>query len=172
MTLMHFDPFRDLERLTEQAFGYGRGPRALPMEALRRGDGFLIALDVPGVQPSDVDVSVERNVVTVRAHREPLHNHGDELIVDERPTGDFSRQLFLGENLDAGELTAEFSNGVLLLRIPVAEASKPRKVEIASRGGDSRTIKTGSAEPSDAAETGSSEPADAAQTASSEPAKA
>jgi len=107
MTLMHFDPFRDLERLTEQALGYRRGPRALPMEALRRGDGFLIALDVPGVDPSDVDVSVERNVVTVRAHREPLHNQGDELIVDERPTGDFSRQFFLGENLDAGELTAE-----------------------------------------------------------------
>jgi HSP20 family protein len=110
--------------------------------------------------------------VTVRAHREPLHNEGDELIVDERPSGDFTRQLFLGENLDAGELTAEFSNGVLLLRIPVAEASKPRKVEIANRAGDSRTIKTGSAEPVDAAETASSEPAEAARTASSEPAKA
>lgn len=117
-----------------------------------------MALDVPGVDPSHVDVSVERNVVTVRAHREPLHNHGDELIVDERPTGDFSRQLFLGENLDAGELTAEFSNGVLLLRIPVAEASMPRKVEIASHGGDSRTIKTGSGEPADAAQRASSEP--------------
>ena len=70
MTLMHFDPFRDLERLTQQALGYGRGPRALPMEALRRGGEFLIALDVPGVDPSDVDVSVERNVVTVRAHRD------------------------------------------------------------------------------------------------------
>ena len=171
MTLMHFDPFRDLERFTEQALGYGRGPRALPMEALRRGEGFLIAMDVPGVDPSDVDVSVERNVVTVRAHREPIHSDGDELIVDERPAGDFSRQLFLGENLDAGELTAEFSNGVLLLRIPVAEASKPRKVEIANRGGDSRTIKAGSSEPADAAETGSSEPADA-QRASFEPPKA
>jgi HSP20 family protein len=142
------------------------------MEALRRGDEFLIALDVPGVDPSDVDVSVERNVVTVRAHREPLHDHGDELIVDERPAGDFSRQLFLGENLDAGELTAEFSNGVLLLRIPVAETSKPRRVEIANRGGNSRTIKTGSSEPAVAAKTGSSEPAGGAQAVSSEPAKA
>jgi HSP20 family protein len=72
MTFVHFDPFRNRELLTEQAFGYGGGPRALPMEALRRGDGFLIAFDVPGVDPADVDVSVERNVVTVRAHREPL----------------------------------------------------------------------------------------------------
>ena len=150
MTLMHFDSFRDPERLTEQALGYGRGPRALPMEALRRGDGFLIALDVPGVDPADVDVSVECNVVTVRAHREPLHDHGDELVVDERPTGDFSRQLFLGENLDAGQLSAEFNDGVLLLRIPVTEASKPRKVQIASRGGNAPTVKTSSAEPANA----------------------
>jgi len=147
MTLMHFDPFRDLERLTEQALAYGRGPRALPMEALRRGDGFLIAMDVPAVDPANVEVSVERNVVTARAHREPLHEHGDELVVDERPTGHFSRQLFLGENLDATQLSADFNGGVLLLRIPVAEASKPRKVEIASRRGESHTVKAGSAEP-------------------------
>ena len=150
MTLMHFDPFRDLERLTEQALGHGRGPRAMPMEALRRGDGFLIAMDIPGVDPADVDVSVERNVVTVRARREPLHGVDDELIVDERPAGDFSRQLFLGENLDAAQLSAEFTNGVLLLRIPVAEASKPRKVEIARDSGGSRTVKTSSAEPANA----------------------
>jgi HSP20 family protein len=127
MTLMHFDPFRDLERLTEQALAYGRSPRALPMEALRRGDGFLIAMDVPGVDPADVEVSVERNVVTVRAHREPMHEHGDELVVDERPTGDFSGQLFLGENLDATQLSADFNGGELLLRIPVAEASNPAR---------------------------------------------
>jgi HSP20 family protein len=147
---MHFDPFRDLERLTEQALAQSRGPRALPMEALRRGDGFLIAMDAPGVDPADVEVKVERNVVTVRAHREPLHKHGDELIVDERPTGDFSRQFFLGENLDATQLSADVDGGVLLLRIPVAEASKPRKVEIASRRGESDTVKAGSAEPANA----------------------
>src|SRR6476661_8739788 len=125
MTLMHFDPFRDLERLTGQALAQSRGPRALPMEALRRGDGFLIAMDVPGVDPADVDVSVERNVVTVRAHREPLREH-------------------------AAELSADFNGGVLLLRIPVAEASKPRKVEIAGRRGESDTVQAGSAEPANA----------------------
>ena len=150
MTLMHFDPFRDLDRLTEQALTHSHGPRALPMEALRREDGFLIAMDVPGVDPADVEVSVERNVVTVRAHREPLHEHGDELLVDERTTGDFSRQLLLGENLDATQLSADFNGGVLLLRIPVAEASKPRKVEIASRRGKADTVKAGSAEPANA----------------------
>ena len=122
----------------------------MPMETLRRGDGFLIAMDVPAFDPVDVDVRVERNVITVRAHREPLHEHGDELVVDERPAGDFSRQFFLGENLDATQLSADFNSGVLLLRIPVAEASKPRKVEIVSRRGESDAVKAGLAEPANA----------------------
>jgi HSP20 family protein len=132
MTLMRFDPFRDLERLTEQALGGGRGPRAMPMEAFRRGDRFVVALDLPGVDANDVDLTVERNVVTVRARRAPLRGEGDELLVDERPQGEFSRQFFLGDNLDSTRLSAEFDRGVLMLGIPVAEASKPRKVEIGS----------------------------------------
>jgi len=130
MTLMRFDPFRDLERLTEQAVAGARGPRAMPMEAFRRGDRFVIALDLPGVDPGDVDVTVEHNVVTVRARRAPLRQDGDELLADERPQGEFSRQFFLGDNLDSTRLSAEFDRGVLMLEIPVAEASKPRKVEI------------------------------------------
>ena len=90
-------------------------------------------------------------MVIVRVHRQPLHGHGDEFIVGERPIGDFSRQHFLGENLGAGKLTAAFSNGVLLLRIPVAEASKPRMIESPPPWWGSRTIKTGSSEPADAA---------------------
>jgi HSP20 family protein len=132
MTLMRFDPFRDLERLTEQAVAGARGPRAMPMEAFRRGDQFVVALDLPGVDPGDVDVTVERNVVTVRTRRAPLRREGDELLVDERPQGEFSRQFFLGDNLDSTRLSAEFDRGVLTLGIPVAEASKPRKVEIGS----------------------------------------
>ena len=100
------------------------------MEAFRRDDQFVVALDLPGVDPGDVDVTVERNVVTVHARRAPLRREGDELLVDERPQGEFSRQFFLGDNLDSTRLSAEFDRGVLVLGIPVAEASKPRKVEI------------------------------------------
>ncbi|WP_020664673.1 Hsp20/alpha crystallin family protein [Amycolatopsis benzoatilytica] len=138
MTLMRFDPFRDLERLTEQALAGARGPRAMPMEAFRRDDQFVVALDLPGVDPGEVDVTVEQNVVTVHAHRAPLRREGDELLVDERPQGEFSRQFFLGDNLDSARLSAEFDRGVLMLGIPVAEASKPRKVEI---GGGAETAK-------------------------------
>jgi HSP20 family protein len=133
MTLMRFDPFRDWERLSEQALSGRTAPRAMPMEAFRRGDEFFVALDLPGIDPDDVDVTVERNVVTVRATRKPIRDEGAELIIDERPQGEFSRQLFLGDNLDTANLSAGFDRGVLTLRIPVAESSKPRRVEIGSR---------------------------------------
>lgn len=139
MTLMRFDPFRELDRWTEQALAGTRSMRTMPMEALRRGDRFFVALDLPGVTQEDIDVTVERNVVTVRASRAPLAQEGDEVIVDERPHGEFSRQLFLGENLDAGKLAAQLTDGVLNLEIPVSEASKPRKVSLSDRSGTTAT---------------------------------
>ena len=139
MTLMRFDPFRELDRWTEQALAGARTVRTMPMEALRRGDLFIVALDLPGVRQEAIDVTVERNVVSVRATRRPLAEEDDEVIVDERPHGEFSRQLFLGENLDAGKLTAHLDDGVLTLEIPVAEASKPRKVSLEDRSGTAPT---------------------------------
>ena len=138
MTLMRFDPFRELDRMAEQAFSGGRAARSMPMEAMRRGDEFLVFLDLPGVQPDDVDVTVERNVISIRAHRAPRRQEGDEVIVDERPYGEFTRQLFLGDNLDPGGLTADLENGVLIMRIPVSEASKPRRVALGSTQADQR----------------------------------
>jgi len=127
MTLMRFDPFRELDRLSEQTV---LTQRALPIEAFRRGDRCVVALDLPGVDSKDVDVTVERNVVMVKARRDPLRQENDEVLIDERPHGEFVRQLFLGDVLAAGDLTAEFDRGVLVLTIPIAESSKPRTIEI------------------------------------------
>jgi HSP20 family protein len=132
MALMRFDPFRELDRFTEQAMAGQRSIRPMPMEAFRRGDEFFVALDVPGVDPEDVDLTVERNVVTVSVTRRPAHQEGDEVIVDERPQGQFSRQLFLGDNLDTNKLQGSFDRGVLVITIPVSEESKPRRVQISS----------------------------------------
>lgn len=133
MALMRFDPFREIDRLAEQTLATGaRAARGLPMEALRRGDEFLVFLDLPGVRPEDVDISVERNVVSIRATRAPQRAEGDEVIVDERPYGVFARQLFLGDNLDPSGLSADVDSGVLTLRIPVSPASKPRKIAVSS----------------------------------------
>jgi HSP20 family protein len=139
MTLMRFDPFRELDRWTEQAMAGSRSMRTMPMEALRRGDRFFVALDLPGVAQDDIELTVERNVVTVHASRAALAQEGDEVIVDERPHGEFSRQLFLGENLDAAKLTADLTDGVLNLEIPVSEASKPRKISLGDRSATTDT---------------------------------
>ncbi|MBV9844786.1 MAG: Hsp20/alpha crystallin family protein [Kutzneria sp.] len=143
MTLMRFEPFRELDRLSEQFLGGARSYMVMPMEAFRRGDEFFVALDLPGVAPEDVDVTVERNVVKITARRAPLHQDNDEVLVDERPRGEFSRQLFLGDNLDSDKVNADFDRGVLRLRIPVAESSRPRHIEISSRSSAAEQVPTG-----------------------------
>jgi HSP20 family protein len=135
--LMRFDPFRDLDRLTQNLWGGDvRRLNGVPMDAYRKGGHFLVHFDVPGVDPNSIELTVEKNVLTVSAER--ARQWGDdveEVVVSERPVGSFSRQLFLGETLDADHIEANCENGVLTLRIPVAEAAKPRKVEI-SQGGN------------------------------------
>jgi HSP20 family protein len=136
--LMRTDPFRDLDRLTQQVFGTATPgtwsrPTAMPMDAYRSGDEFIVHFDLPGVTPDAVDIDVDRNVLTVKAERRPLTADGDvEMQVSERPLGVFSRQLFLGDTLDAEHIRASYENGVLTLRLPVAERAKPRKVSIMS----------------------------------------
>src|SRR5215216_7931110 len=129
MTVIRFDPFQEFDRLSRQMLGSGRGPRSMPMEAYRRGDQFFIHLDLPGVNPDDVDLTLERNVVAIRAERRSPRQEGDEVLIDERPQGTFTRQLFLGENLDAERLNASSELGVLTITIPVAEQAKPRRVQ-------------------------------------------
>ena len=134
--LMHTDPFRDLERLTQQMFGAPgtlARPSAMPMDAWREGDTFLVEFDLPGINPESIDLDVERNVVTVKAER-PVRASDAELIAAERPRGVFSRQLVLGDNLDTEHIEAHYDAGVLTLRIPVAEQAKPRKIAISNSG--------------------------------------
>ncbi|WUI72403.1 HSP20 family small heat-shock protein [Nocardia sp. NBC_00403] len=127
--LMRTDPFRDLDRFTQQVFGTAARPAAMPMDAWREGEEFVVELDLPGVDPDSLDLDVERNVLTVRAQRPEL-NAGRELIAAERARGVFSRQLFLGESLDTEAISADYNDGVLRLRIQIAEKAKPRKINI------------------------------------------
>ncbi len=128
--LMRFDPFRELDRLTQQVARAATAPAA-PMEAYRHGDAFVVEFDLPGVDPASVDVTVDQNVLTVTAHRERRTAEGDEVLVSERTYGDVARQLFLGESLDTENIQASYDQGVLTLTLAVAEKARPRKVEIA-----------------------------------------
>jgi HSP20 family protein len=130
--LMRTDPFRELDRLTQQVFGTQgtlARPTVMPMDAWREGDTFVVEFDLPGVHPDSIDLDVERNVLTVKAER-PGRQGDTELVAAERPRGIFSRQLILGDNLDTGNVDASYESGVLTLRIPVAEQAKPRKISI------------------------------------------
>lgn len=131
--LMRTDPFRELDRLTQQLLGTNARPVALPMDAYRDGDTFVVQFDVPGTSLDSIDITVEQNVLTVHAERPGVRGDGVELIVSERSSGTFSRQVFLGETLDAENVEADYTAGVLTLRIPVREAAKPRKISIASK---------------------------------------
>jgi HSP20 family protein len=127
--LMRFDPFRELDRLTELQ------NRSLPtsmlaMDAYRRGHDFIVQLDLPGADPSSIGLSVEKNVLTISAERTAAKDSVDEVIVTERRYGSFTRQLFLGESLDTDQIKAAYDNGVLTITIPVAEKAKPRQIQI------------------------------------------
>jgi HSP20 family protein len=139
---MRFDPFRDLDRLTEQVWGGGRRPMA--MDAYRKGDELVVQVDLRGVDPGSIDLTVERSVLTLSATREWQGRDGVDVIASERPHGTFTRQLVLGDNLDADHLGASYDAGVLTLRIPVAEQAKPRKVDITT-GAESKQIESSTA---------------------------
>ena len=129
MMLRTTDPFRDFDRLAQQLLGTTSRPVVMPMDAWREGDRFVIEFDLPGVAPESIDLDVERNVLTVRAER--TTRNGDwEMLAAERPTGLFSRQLVLGDNLDLERIDASYDAGVLRLVVPVAEKAKPRKIEV------------------------------------------
>jgi HSP20 family protein len=144
--LMRTDPFREFDRLAQQltgatAPGTWSRPNPMPMDAYRSGDEYVVVFDLPGVPADAIDLDIERNVLTVKAERRPVAvSDGVEMQVAERPLGVFSRQLFLGDTLDAERIEAAYDNGVLTLRIPVAAQAKPRKISIGGTAGKPQEI--------------------------------
>ncbi len=135
MALVRSDPFRDVDRLLQQIWSAqqsGPRPLAMPMDAYRKDESFLLQLDLPGVRPESIDLTVEENVLTISAER-PTPPKGDavESVIAERPFGTFSRQVVLGRTLDAEGIEARYEAGVLTVAIPVAEQAKPRRIEVA-----------------------------------------
>jgi HSP20 family protein len=129
--LMRTDPFREFDRLTQQLLGTAARPAVMPMDAWREEDRFVVEFDLPGVDADSLDLDVEKNTLTVHAER-PALDENQEMIAAERPRGVFSRQLFLGENLDTDRIEAHYEAGVLRVTIPVAEQAKPRKIAISN----------------------------------------
>ncbi|MEV1077100.1 Hsp20/alpha crystallin family protein [Streptomyces sp. NPDC050211] len=137
--LMRTDPFREFDRLAQQVFGDTRP--AMAMDAYRSGDDFIVHFDLPGIDPETIELDVERNVLNVRAERRSPAPEGAEMLVAERSTGTYSRQLFLGDTLDTERIAASYDAGVLTLQIPIAEQAKPRRIQI-SGGSDRKQLRS------------------------------
>jgi HSP20 family protein len=137
-----YDPFHRLDELRDRLLSGGRTPISFPMDAYRRGDEFLVHLDLPGVEPDTIDVAVENQVLTVSAERRSEHHEGDQFLVSERPQGRFQRQLRLGSTIDTEAIAASYDDGVLTLTLPVSERAKPRQIQV-GRGGGQQQIGEG-----------------------------
>ncbi len=144
--LLQHDPFRDLDRLTQQVFGTIARPSGMPLDAWRDGNEFVVELDLPGVDPETLNIDVERNVLTIKAERLSHIPDAANAVASERPWGVFSRQLVLGDSLDTEKVDADYTAGVLRLRIPIAEQAKPRKISVTNgdaigQGKEAKSIK-------------------------------
>lgn len=127
--LMRFDPFSDFDRLTRQVWGNTR-TNYMPADAYRQDDRFYLHIDLPGIDPESIDVTVEKNTLTVSAERKWERGGEEQVLLNERPVGSFSRQFFLGESLDTDAIEAGYDHGVLTLAIPIAETAKARKISV------------------------------------------
>ncbi|GAA4728949.1 Hsp20/alpha crystallin family protein [Nocardioides endophyticus] len=133
--LMRTDPFREFDRLSEALWGNGTRPSVMPLAAYRENGAFVVHLDLPGIDPGRIDVTVEQNVLSVHAERQAPASGAMEALIDERRYGAFDRQLVLGDMLDLDQLSASYDAGVLTIKIPVSEQAQPRKIEVAAGSG-------------------------------------
>ena len=138
--LMRFDPFRELDRLTQQAFRATVQPGFMALDAYRHEDQLVAHFDLPGVDPATIELTIEKDVLQVSAQRRWQPSDGEQVVAAERPQGSFSRQLFLGQGLDADRIQASYENGVLTVTVPVVEQAKARKVEITTGGGTATAL--------------------------------
>jgi HSP20 family protein len=129
-----YDPFREFDQVAQQMLSGGRAPRSFPMDAYRRGDEFFVHLDLPGVDPGSIDITVEAGNLSISAERRFEQKEEDEIIVSERPQGRFSRDLRVGTAIDVDRIGADYENGVLTLTLPVSERAKPRTIQVQASG--------------------------------------
>ena len=160
MSVMRFDPFGDpfrhMDRLTNHLMSGARTPLGMPMDVWQAEDGYHVALDLPGVDPASVEITSERNMLTIRAERRPEYSEGQNVLIAERPQGAFTRQLQIGDTLDAGGVRATYSNGVLGLVIPVAQSAQPRRIEVQHDQGQQAIDLTAEQRPAEASASGGS----------------
>ena len=152
MSVLRFEPFRDpFERLLSMAASGTRPPLGMPMDVYRGEDGsYHVEADLPGAGPDSIELTVEHDVLTIRAARTPHYGDSEQVIAAERPQGPFTRQLTFGEGVDSENLTASYANGVLHVTIPASPKAQARRVEVTRAAGGSRVVPGSTVEPGEA----------------------
>jgi HSP20 family protein len=124
----------DLDRLSARVFDSATRTSGARLDAYRIDETFHIDIDLPGVDPAGVDITVGDKILTVRAERKRAEGENVRCPVAECPAGPVSRQMLLADTLDTDRLAASYENGVLTLSIPVREKARPRQIEVAAIG--------------------------------------
>jgi HSP20 family protein len=131
-----FVPLSSVDRLAAgllgsmEPFGFPRLDRQIPVDAYQRGDDLFVHFDLPGVPEDAIELALERRVLTVRAQRPYAASESDHVMLAERPWGQLSRQVVLGDTLDTNRISATYENGVLTVTVPLSQTAKSRKIEI------------------------------------------
>ena len=143
--MLRFDPFSDVDALTRSLLrgqsGSERSPLFMPMDLCKVDDHYVLTADLPGVDPGSVDVTADNGTLTLTARRTSRSEDSAQWLANERFFGTYRRQLALGDGVDASRISATYDNGVLTVIIPVAEAAKPRRIDVTHAGG-ARSIET------------------------------
>jgi HSP20 family protein len=126
MLLTSFDPFAEFYRVR------GNGFAGMRMDAIRRSDEIELRFDLPGIDPASLDVTVDRGVLSVSAHRSEEYAEGEKPYLRERVMGSFTRRVRLSDSVDADKIAASYEGGVLRVSVPLTERAQPRKVEIST----------------------------------------
>jgi HSP20 family protein len=123
------DPFEEMDRMLN-SFGGGWRGGVMPLDAFEKDGSYTLRFDVPGVDPGDVDLTVEGNLLTVTADRPVEETEGATWLLRERPSGTHRREVRLGDRLDTSRVKASYDNGVLTVEIPMRAEARPHKVAI------------------------------------------
>jgi HSP20 family protein len=130
MLLERFDPFlAEFDRLAQRTLGTADGV-GLPMDIVRSGDDLVVRMDLPGVKADEVKVTLENRTLTISAQRRAAYAEGDQVLVQERFDGEISRRVRVPEWVDAEAVAADYVDGVLTVRLPLAERAKPRVIAV------------------------------------------
>ncbi|AWT27063.1 MULTISPECIES: Hsp20/alpha crystallin family protein [Corynebacterium] len=174
MTSFRLDPFAPLDHVAREFFGTPatRAPRFMPLDLVKTEDGFTLTADLPGVSPESIGIDIDNGILTITAERTTgpaadttgdargdaqangtSGRSGATWLANERFSGSYRRQISVGDTVNTEKITADYSDGVLTVTLPVAERAKTRRIAVTHSASTPETVTAAAPETVDAAPT-------------------